>query len=93
MAKVGAHLTAGMGTMIPNLAKDFMLVIDTPGLLDGWKLPYVDETIDCKLQKLIITDDNKHIAQQWLIDFLKGICTKIILEGVMEPLHGFAMTT
>jgi hypothetical protein len=72
LAKVGAHLTAGMGSMIPDLAKDFMLVIDTPGLLDGWKLPYVDETIDNKHQRLRITDDDKRIAEQWLIDFLKG---------------------
>jgi hypothetical protein len=72
LAKVGAHLTAGMGSMIPDLAKDFMLVIGTPGLLDGWILPYVDETIDCKHQRLRITDDDKRIAEQWLIDFLKG---------------------
>jgi len=72
LAKVGAHLTAGMGTMIPDLAKDFMLVVDTPGLLDGWELPYVDETIDCKHQRLRITDGDKRIAEQWLINFLKG---------------------
>jgi hypothetical protein len=72
LAKVGAHLTAGMGSMIPDLAKDFMLVIDTPGLLDGWKLPYVGETIDNKHQRLRITNDDKRIAEQWLIDFLKG---------------------
>ena len=72
LAKVGAHLTAGMGTMIPDLAKDFMLVVDTPGLLDGWELPCVDKTIDCKHQRLRITDDDKHIAEQWLIEFLKG---------------------
>ena len=72
LAKVGAHLTAGMGTMIPDLAKDFMLVLDTPGLLDGWELPYVDETVDHNLQRLRITDYDKRIAEQWLINFLKG---------------------
>jgi hypothetical protein len=65
-------LMAGMGSMIPDLAKDFMLVIDMPTLLDGWELPSVDEPIDCKLHRLRITDEDKRIAEQWLIDFLKG---------------------
>ena len=72
LAKVGAHLMAGMGSMIPDLAKDVMLIIDTPGLLDGWELPYVDETIDRNLQRLRITDYDKRRAEQWLINFLKG---------------------
>jgi hypothetical protein len=72
LAKVGAQLAAGMGTMIPDLAKDFMLVVDTLGLLDSWKYPSVDEIIDCKHQNLRITDVDKRIAEQWLIDFLKG---------------------
>ena len=72
LAKVGAHLTASMGTMIPDLAKDFMLVVDTPGLLGGWELPNVDETIDGNLQRLRITDYDKRTAEQWLINFLKG---------------------
>jgi hypothetical protein len=71
LAKVGAQ-AAGIGTMIPNLAKDFTLVVDTPGLLDGWKYPSVDEIIDCKHQNLRITDVDKRIAEQWLVDFLKG---------------------
>jgi hypothetical protein len=72
LAKVGAHLTAGMGTMIPDLTKDFMLVVDTPGLLDGWELPFVDEIVDRNLQKLRTMDYDKRIAEQWLINFLKG---------------------
>ena len=95
LAKVGAHLTAGMGAMIPDLAKDFMLVIDTPGLLDGWELPYVDETIDCKHQRLTIADDDKRIAEQWLIDFLKGknlygsfSLRKAIYKNSMGGRHG-----
>jgi hypothetical protein len=72
LAKVGAQLAAGMGTMIPDLAKDFTLVVDTLGLLDGWNYPSVDEIIDCKHQNLRITDVDKRIAEQWLIEFLKG---------------------
>ena len=71
LAKVGTHFMRGMGTMIPDLAKDFLLVVNTLGLLDGWKLPYVDETID-KLQRLTIMDDDKRRVDQWLINFLKG---------------------
>ena len=72
LAKVGAQSAAGMGSMIPDLAKDFMSVVDTSGLLDGLKYPSVDETIDWKHQNSRITDVDKHIAVQWLIEFLKG---------------------
>ena len=63
---------AGMGSMIPDLAKDVMLVIDTPSLLDGWELRYVDETIHCEHQRLRIIDDDKRIVEQWLINYVKG---------------------
>jgi hypothetical protein len=69
LVKIGAHVGAGMGSMVPDLAQDFMLLLDTPTLLDGtWQLPII-EPHNHKYQ--FIMDTDRRVAEQWLIDFLK----------------------
>ncbi|KAG0564486.1 hypothetical protein KC19_8G114300 [Ceratodon purpureus] len=69
LVKIGAHVGAGMGSMVPNLAKDFMLVLDSPSLLDAWELPISDQQY---WRKQPITETDRRVAEQWLIEFLKG---------------------
>ena len=72
LAKMGAHLTAGMGSIVPDLAKDFMLVLDTPGFLEVRNPPSIQQPLQQDLHTMAITETEKQVAEQWLIQFLKG---------------------
>ncbi|KAG0604470.1 hypothetical protein M758_10G174400 [Ceratodon purpureus] len=80
LLKVGAHLGAGMGEVIPYpLLKDFMIVLDSPGLLDmakpsGPVLEFLPD--DLKKSPTISSFDNQ-VAEDWLVDFIKSKCNTV----------------
>jgi len=69
LLKVGAHVAAGIGDMIPNFGKGFLLALDTDALGDylpnGGAHSFIEQgaTLDMV--------DEKCFAEQWLVDFLK----------------------
>ncbi|KAG0586746.1 hypothetical protein KC19_2G113800 [Ceratodon purpureus] len=76
LLKVGAHVTAGMGSMVPDLTREFATILDTPGLLDlaqprGDILECLPEEL--KKQPYINLQDNEE-ARAWLVQILGKKC-------------------
>ncbi|KAG0591028.1 hypothetical protein KC19_1G143600 [Ceratodon purpureus] len=76
LLKVGAHLTAGMGSMVPDLTREFATILDTPGLLDLAQ-PRGD-ILECLPKELknephISLQDNEE-AKAWLVQILGKKC-------------------
>ncbi|KAG0631927.1 hypothetical protein M758_1G290900 [Ceratodon purpureus] len=76
LLKVGAHFTAGMGSMVPDLTREFATILDTPGLLDlaqprGDILKCLPK--DLKEQPCISLRDNEE-AKAWLVEILGKKC-------------------
>ncbi|KAG0600564.1 hypothetical protein M758_11G043700 [Ceratodon purpureus] len=71
LAKVGAQVGAGMGSMIPNLAQGCLVLASIPGTLGADSL-----TISSLLNKpeTSISEDEAEVAQEWLIETLKAKC-------------------
>ncbi|KAG0562159.1 hypothetical protein KC19_9G122400 [Ceratodon purpureus] len=76
LLKVGAHVTAGMGSMVPDLTREFATLLDTPGLLDlaqprGDILACLPEEL--KKEPHISLQDNEE-AKAWLVQTLDKKC-------------------
>jgi hypothetical protein len=82
LIKVGAHVTAGIGNMIPNIGQIVALTCDTQSLNDylpdskgrnhqSTNLPTSSDAL------MAMQGDGKKVAEQWLVNLLKG---KEILE-------------
>jgi hypothetical protein len=80
LLKVGAHMVAGIGDMVPNVGKCLALALDTQCLSDY--LPNSGIGEDSKndplqgqktnmIEKEAAFRKEKHAAEQWLVDFLK----------------------
>ncbi|KAG0593015.1 hypothetical protein KC19_1G298400 [Ceratodon purpureus] len=76
LLKVGAHVTAGMGSMVPDLTARFASVLDSPGLLDLGQpsrdiLACLPEEL--KKEPRISVKDNEE-AKALLVQILKKKC-------------------
>jgi hypothetical protein len=79
LVKVGAHVTAGIGNMIPDIGQIVALTCDTQSLND-----YLPDSKGSNHQSLItnlptsndalmaMQGDGKKAAEQWLVNLLKG---------------------
>ncbi len=79
LVKVGAHVTAGIGNMIPDIGQFIALTCDTQSLND-----YLPDSKRSKDQSIIpnlptlsdalmaMEGDGKKAAEQWLVKLLKG---------------------
>ncbi|KAG0593016.1 hypothetical protein KC19_1G298500 [Ceratodon purpureus] len=76
LLKVGAHVTAGMGSMVPDWSRYFALALDSPGLLDlGQPRGDILECLPEELKKepRISVKDNEE-AKALLVQILKKKC-------------------
>ncbi|KAH8934778.1 hypothetical protein BDL97_18G102300 [Sphagnum fallax] len=90
LLKVGAHVAAGVGVMIPNLGKGLSLALDTNALQDyfpsdGIQKILEHESIEGKRSLIeqgiaLNKAQEKNSAEQWLVHFLKER-KKSILES------------
>jgi hypothetical protein len=79
LLKVGAHIAAGIGDMVPNVGKGLALALDTQSLSDylpNWGIdgnsqndPLHGPKINM-IEKEVALREEKHGAEQWLVDFL-----------------------
>jgi hypothetical protein len=80
LLKVGAHIIAGIGDMVPNVGKGLALALDTQSLSDY--LPnssmggnFQNDPLQSRktnmMEKEVALKEEKHGAEQWLVDFLK----------------------
>ena len=77
LLKVGAHVLAGAGSMVPDYTTEFATILDTAGLLDlvqpqGVILEYLP--VELKANPIINLEDNK-VAIEWLVKLLEKKCT------------------
>jgi hypothetical protein len=80
LLKVGAHIVAGIGDMVPNVGKGLALALDTQSLNDylpNWGIdrnsqndPLQGPKTNMKEEEVALREE-KHGAEQWLVDFLK----------------------
>jgi len=81
LLKVGAHVVAGVGDMIPNFGRDLSLVFDTEALQDYLPNDGIHKMLEHESfqgNKTLIEQgtvvnmaDEKNSAEQWLVNFLK----------------------
>jgi len=80
LLKVGAHIVAGIGDMVPNVGKGLALALDTQSLNDylpNWGIDGNSQNDPLQglktnmIEKEVALRDQKHGAEQWLVDFLK----------------------
>ncbi len=80
LLKVGAHIVAGIGDMVPNVGKGLALALDTQSLSDylpNWGIDgnFQNDPLQGlktnMIEKEVALGDQKHGAEQWLVDFLK----------------------
>ncbi|CAK9198142.1 unnamed protein product [Sphagnum troendelagicum] len=80
LLKVGAHIVAGIGDMVPNVGKGLALALDTQSLSDylpNWGIDGISQNDPVQgpktnmIEKEVALRDQKHGAEQWLLDFLK----------------------
>jgi hypothetical protein len=80
LLKVGAHIVAGIGDMVPNVGKGLALALDTRSLSDylpNWGIDgnFQNDPLQGPktnmIEKEVALKDKKHGAEQWLVDFLK----------------------
>jgi hypothetical protein len=81
LLKVGAHIVAGIGDMVPNVGKGLALALDTQSLSDylpNWGIDGNSQNDPLQgpktnmIKKEVALRDQKHVAEQWLVDFLKN---------------------
>ncbi len=80
LLKVGAHMVAGIGDMVPNVGKGVALAFDTQSLSDylpnsgiggnSQNDPIQGQKTNM-IEKEVALREEKHGAEQWLVDFLK----------------------
>jgi hypothetical protein len=79
--KVGAHIVAGIGDMVPNVGKGLALALDTQSLSDylpSWGISGNSQNDPLQgpktsmIKKEIALRKEKQGAEQWLVDFLKN---------------------
>ena len=69
LISIGAHVVApGIGNLVPDLAKGFLLVLDTPGLLDGG-LNSITPSVSNPRETILHA--NKE-GRKWLEDLLRN---------------------
>jgi hypothetical protein len=81
LLKVGAHVAAGVGDMIPDFGKALLLTVDTEALQDFLPSDGIHKMLEHESfqgnktlieQKSIVNmADEKNSAEQWLVNFLK----------------------
>jgi len=80
LLKVGAHIVAGIGDMVPNVGKGLALALDTQSLNDYLPSCGIDRNSQNDplqsrktnmIEKEVALREEKHGAEQWLVDFLK----------------------
>jgi hypothetical protein len=78
--KVGAHIVAGIGDMVPNDGKGLALALDTQSLSDylpNWGIDGNSQNDPLQgpktnmMETKVALREEKHGAEQWLVDFLK----------------------
>jgi hypothetical protein len=90
LLKVGAHVAAGVGDMIPNFGKGLSLALDTNALQDYFPTDGIQKILEHEsfegkrslIEQGIALNkaQEKNSAEQWLVDFLKER-KKSILES------------
>ena len=86
LVKVGAHVLAGAGSMVPDYTTEFATVLDTAGLLDlaqpqGDILEYLP--VELKENPIISLEDNK-VAIEWLVKLLEKMRTSKSMYEVFK---------
>ncbi len=81
LLKVGAHVAAGIGDMIPNFGKGLSLALDTNALQDYFPTDGIQKILEHESfegKRNLIQEgtalnkaQEKNSAEQWLVDFLK----------------------
>ncbi|CAK9198095.1 unnamed protein product [Sphagnum troendelagicum] len=80
LLKVGAHIVAGIGDMVPNVGKGLALALDTQSLSDylpnsGIGRNFQNDPLQGQktnmIEKEVALKEERHGAEQWLVDFLK----------------------
>jgi hypothetical protein len=80
LLKVGAHIVAGIGDMVPNVGKGLALALDTQSLSDylpnsGIGGNFQNDPLQGQkknmMKKEVALREEKHGVEQWLVDFLK----------------------
>ncbi|KAH9544647.1 hypothetical protein CY35_12G005500 [Sphagnum magellanicum] len=80
LLKVGAHIVAGIGDMVPNVGRGLALALDTQCLSDYLPNSGIGENSQNDplqgqktnmIHKEATLREEKHGAEQWLVDFLK----------------------
>jgi hypothetical protein len=80
LLKVGAHIVAGIGDMVPNVGKGLALALDTQSLSDylpNWGIDGNSQNDPLQsrktnmIEKEVALREEKHGVEQWLVDFLK----------------------
>jgi hypothetical protein len=80
LLKVGAHIVAGIGDMVPNVGKGLALALDTQCLSDylpNWGIDGNSANDPLQgpqtnmIKKEVALKEEKYGAEQWLVDFLK----------------------
>jgi hypothetical protein len=80
LLKVGAHMVAGIGDMVPNVGKGVALAFDTQSLSDYLPNSSIarnsqNDPIQGRktnmIEKEVALREEKHGAEQWLVDFLE----------------------
>jgi hypothetical protein len=80
LLKVGAHIVAGIGDMVPNVGKGLALALDTQSLSDylsnssmggNFQNDPLQSRKTNMMEKEVALREEKHGAEQWLVDFLK----------------------
>jgi hypothetical protein len=80
LLKAGAHIVAGIGDMVPNVGKGLALALDTQSLSDYLPSCRIDRNSQNDplqsqktnmIEKEVALREEKHGAEQWLVDFLK----------------------
>jgi len=85
LLKVGAHVVAGIGDMVPNIGNIVALAFDTQSLNDylpnfkmgknitsqGNPSEGQRSTLPCTVEDALLVASSKDTAEQWLVNFLK----------------------
>jgi len=80
LLKVGAHMAAGIGDMVPNVGKCLALALDTQcfsdylpnfGIGENFQNDPLQGQKTNMIEKEAALRKEKHGAEQWLVDFLK----------------------
>jgi len=88
LLKVGAHVAAGMGDMIPDFGKALSLMVDTEALQDFLPSDGIHKMLEnesfqgnktlIEQRTIVNMADEKNSAEQWLVNFLNERKKKIL---------------